>query len=93
MVGLAYSVLVCRCGGAVVEEIKAALVELFPTAEFEVRLDGENKISVSYWEGALALDKVEACVARVSGLELKETADVPFGEYGIQRIHVINTFA
>ena len=73
------------------EEIKAALMELFPSAEFEVRLDGDE-VRVSWWAGALVLEKVEACVARVSGYELKETSQVPFGEYGIHRTHVINTF-
>lgn len=75
-----------------VEELKAALVEIFPSAEFEVRLNGENEVRISWWEGALALDEVAACVTRVTGYELKDTLQVPFGEYGIQRIHVINTF-
>jgi len=75
-----------------VEEIRSALLELFPSAEFEVRQNGDNEVRVSWWEGALALEEVAPCISRVSGYELKETLDVPFGEYGIKRIHCINTF-
>ena len=76
-----------------VEQIRSALLEVFPSAEFDVRLSGENEVRVSWWEGALASEEVVVCVARVSGYELKETLEVPFGEYGIKRIHCINTFA
>lgn len=74
------------------EEIRSALLEIFPSAEFEVRPSGENEVRVSWWEGDLKLEEVAVCVTRVSGYELKETSEVPFGEYGIKRIHCINTF-
>ena len=75
-----------------VEEIRSALLEIFPSAEFEVRASGESEVRVSWWEGALGLEEVAVCVARVSGYELKETSEVTFGEYGIERIHCVNTF-
>ena len=75
-----------------VEEIRSALLEIFPSADFEVRMSGTSEVRVSWWEGALELEEVAICVARVSGFELKETSEVTFGEYGIERIHRINTF-